>query len=300
MQLKNLSSFVKVAQLGSFHAAAKQLHTSQPAISARINSLENELGVQLLDRDSSGTRLTSRGLQLLPLAKKMVALHLEMKEQLKEVLPERGSVRIGVSDTLAHLWLTELLALWQKRLPLMEFEICVDVSASLSSQLQQHHLDLALVVGESQAPQVHSQALVQYPQCWVANPILAAELSAGHNGPLGLAELSQHPLLSFPRDSQPWLQLQQTLSEAGIEDTRVHCCGSIANLLPMAKPGLGAALLPKPVAVEALNAGKLVSLDVRPTPAELSFYSGWRRDDNRSLPSVLSDIARDIIGQNAT
>ncbi|HCI02056.1 MAG TPA: LysR family transcriptional regulator, partial [Oceanospirillaceae bacterium] len=72
MRIRNLNSFIKVAKLGSFHVAATQLHTSQPAISARIATLEDELGVRLFKRDQSGTQLTTRGMQLLPFAERLV------------------------------------------------------------------------------------------------------------------------------------------------------------------------------------------------------------------------------------
>ena len=46
VRIRNLNSFIKVATLGSFHGAATQLHASQPAISARIATLEEDLGVK--------------------------------------------------------------------------------------------------------------------------------------------------------------------------------------------------------------------------------------------------------------
>ena len=95
MRLRNLNSFVKVARLGSFHAAANQLHATQPAISARINALEDELGAQLFVRDKSGTRLTPRGTQLLPYAEKLLAISQEMKQQIQEDSPQKGNLRIG-------------------------------------------------------------------------------------------------------------------------------------------------------------------------------------------------------------
>ncbi|WP_299771424.1 LysR family transcriptional regulator [uncultured Pseudoteredinibacter sp.] len=293
MQIKNLISFVKVAQLGSFHAAAKQLHSSQPAISARINSLENELGVQLFERDASGTRLTSRGQQLLPLAQKMCSLQQDMKEQLRDVLPERGIARIGVSDTLAHLWLTSMLSRWQERLPLMEFEICVDVSNNLNQQLLKHQLDLAFVVGPRQSDELCSEPLIEYPLCWVSSPSLAGNW----HGQISLAELSKHPLLSFPRNSLPGSQLQRMLDEAELDEVRLHSCSSLANLLPLAEQGLGSALIPEAAASKALQNGKLEKLDVKPSPAPLPFISCWRADDDRHLAPLLAQIALEIVAQ---
>ncbi len=131
MRIRNPNSFIKVASLGSFHAAAQQLHASQPAISARIAALEETLGVQLFQRDKSGTRLTERGAQLLPYARKLVAIHDEMKLQLLDDTPQKGVMRIGVADTLAHLWMAPLLTQWRELFPLMEFELTMDLSQEL-------------------------------------------------------------------------------------------------------------------------------------------------------------------------
>ncbi|MBB6520881.1 LysR family transcriptional regulator [Pseudoteredinibacter isoporae] len=299
MQIKNLISFVKVAQLGSFHAAAKHLHSSQPAISARINSLENELGVQLFERDASGTRLTTRGQQLLPLAQRMCSLQEDIKKQLHDVLPERGVARIGVSDTLAHLWLTELLTRWQETLPLMEFEISVDVSTNLHQQLMRHQLDLAFIVGPKQSDELCSEPLVEYPLCWVANPELAKTLIDNKQSSLNLQSLVEYPLLSFPRNSLPGIQLQHALDNAHIEQARVHSFSSISNLLPLAEQGLGIALVPEAAASEALGAGRLHSLNVSPSPAPLPFIGCWRQDDERHLAPLLNQIATEIIEPGA-
>ncbi|WP_315982952.1 LysR family transcriptional regulator [Aliamphritea spongicola] len=69
MRIRNLNTFVKIARLGSFHAAAQHLHATQPAISARITALENELGAQLFIRDKSGTRLSPGAYSYCPMQK---------------------------------------------------------------------------------------------------------------------------------------------------------------------------------------------------------------------------------------
>lgn len=299
MQIRNLQTFVKVFQLGSFHAAAKHLHTSQPAVSARINSLENELGVMLFERDKSGTRLTARGQQLLSYAEKIVATAEQMKDQVKDLLPERGVIRIGVSDTLAYLWLSDILRHWQQQFPLMEFEINVDVSSTLCKQLKQQQLDLALVVDEDSNTELHQQALCQYPQVWVAQPGLAEKFTGSS---IVLEQLLLQPILSFPKNTRPWQQLQQLLNSCNnpalLEQLRLHSCSSLANLLPLAEQGIGIALLPEPTVAKALAEGRLKQLTVEAPAAILNFCACWRKNDERILPSVLCNAAREIIGKS--
>jgi DNA-binding transcriptional LysR family regulator len=63
----------------------------------------------LFKRDQSGTRITARGMQLQPYAEKLVAISTEMKAQLRTNVPKQGTLRIGIADTLAYLWLDVLL-----------------------------------------------------------------------------------------------------------------------------------------------------------------------------------------------
>ena len=71
MELYQLRSFAAVAELGHLTRAAERLHISQPAVSAQIKALEDELGVTLFERVSSGMVLTSAGRKLLPAAEKV-------------------------------------------------------------------------------------------------------------------------------------------------------------------------------------------------------------------------------------
>ena len=65
MELYQLRTFAAVAELGHLTRAAEQLHISQPAVSAQVRALEEELGVVLFERSSSGMQLTPAGRQLL-------------------------------------------------------------------------------------------------------------------------------------------------------------------------------------------------------------------------------------------
>jgi DNA-binding transcriptional LysR family regulator len=290
MRLRNLNTFIKVASLGSFHAAAQQLHATQPAISARINTLEEELGTQLFIRDKSGTRLSSRGVQLLPYAKKLLAISQEMKQQISDQNPQKGTLRIGITDTLANLYLSPLLKHWQQQHPLMSFELISDVTPTLTRQLQENQLDLALMVaGNNDQPELVTEPLCSYPQHWVATPERLVE-----NPVTSIEELSHSPILSFPRDTRPWDYLQQLFRP--LDETPVfHTCSSVANLLTLTLQGVGMALLPAPIVKEHLAKGMLVEFSPGPTPPELAFCACWRLDDDRILPQLLAQSGREII-----
>ena len=85
MELYQLRSFAVVAELGHLTRASERLHLSQPALSAQIKALEDELGVTLFERTPSGMVLTSAGRALLPEAEKVLAAAQALAQLLQEL-----------------------------------------------------------------------------------------------------------------------------------------------------------------------------------------------------------------------
>lgn len=291
MRLRNLNSFIKVATLGSFHGAASQLHASQPAISARIATLEEELGVKLFKRDQSGTKLTARGRQLLPFAERLVAISSEMKAQLQDDAPQQGVFRIGIADTVAHLWLRDLLKVWREQHPLIQFELTIDLSLSLYKQLEEHQLDLALMVYTGQAVSVNTQPLSSLPQVWVGSSHFAK------NSPsMDINTLSRCPILSFPAATGPGKHLQELFSQV-LEKPKFHTSNSVSGLLAMAEQGAGIALLPQPIVEDALKNERLIAFNIDPAPPKLKFLL-WLASRRRSFITAIISRQRQSTGES--
>jgi DNA-binding transcriptional LysR family regulator len=110
MELYQLRSFAAVAELGHLTRAAERLHVSQPALSAQIKALEDELSVALFERGASGMTLTAAGRQLLPEAERVIAAAQTMKSEALALRGEvTGRIRLGtVADPefirLAECW----------------------------------------------------------------------------------------------------------------------------------------------------------------------------------------------------
>ena len=100
MELYQLRSFAAVAEFAHLTRAAEKLHISQPAVSAQIKALEDELGVVLFERTPSGMVLTSAGRKLLPEAEKVIAAAQVLRSRARAIKGEvSGRVRVGtVSD----------------------------------------------------------------------------------------------------------------------------------------------------------------------------------------------------------
>lgn len=116
MQLKSLRLFMAVAETGSFVAAAKQLYTVQSNVTAHIKKLEEELGVQLIQR-AGRVRPTSAGLALVAYAERMLTAHDEAVSLFKGQDKTSGRLRIGAMETTTALRLPPLLAAYHAAQP---------------------------------------------------------------------------------------------------------------------------------------------------------------------------------------
>src|SRR3954465_3832370 len=123
LNLVQLDTFLAVARAGSFHGAARELNSTQPAISTRIAQLEQTLGVRLFERTTRSCQLTPRGHSLVNHALRVFAATSDLKLGVGNRDVISGVVRIGVVDTIAMTTLPEIVRQTQTRLPLVDLRI---------------------------------------------------------------------------------------------------------------------------------------------------------------------------------
>src|SRR5216684_3747145 len=118
MNLRHLSVFHGIAKAGSVNAAARLLHTSQPAVSRELRTLEERLGVLLFDRLPRGMRLTEAGQVLLNYAGRIFGLDEAAERAIRELADlEGGQLAIGASNTLGTYLLPAFIASFHTRYP---------------------------------------------------------------------------------------------------------------------------------------------------------------------------------------
>src|SRR2546428_13394458 len=100
MDLRRLEVFAKVAELGSFSRAADALSLTQPTVSEHVRALEDELGVQLLDRLGRGATPTHAGRLLLGYARRMLALQREARQALDQFPGRLSGQLVGGGSTI--------------------------------------------------------------------------------------------------------------------------------------------------------------------------------------------------------
>ena len=104
MELKNLDTFIQVAELCSFTKAAEKIGCSQSTVSFQIKQLEASLGIQLFERINHTVTLTTKGREVLQYAHSINKLTHELEKQISEENDVSGHIRIAMADSLCS-WL---------------------------------------------------------------------------------------------------------------------------------------------------------------------------------------------------
>jgi DNA-binding transcriptional LysR family regulator len=148
MNLRHLSVFHGVAKAGSVNAAARLLHTSQPAISRELRTLENRLGVPLFDRLPRGMRLTEAGQVLLGYAEHIFGLEAAAERAIRELADlEGGHLAIGASNTLGTYLLPAFVASFHTRYPKVSLNLQVGNTQEIVKGVLDSRFALGFVEG---------------------------------------------------------------------------------------------------------------------------------------------------------
>jgi DNA-binding transcriptional LysR family regulator len=161
-----MRSFLAVADAGSVTAAAGRLFRTQGAVSLQVKRLEDSLGQPLFDRQARGVVLTPRGEQLVPYARRVVALLDEAALALREK-PLVGPVRVGIPDEYSATVLPRALAAFDERHEGVEVSVRCDHSAAQMQALEADELDLAVIYDWSYTE--GGEVLCIDPTVWVTS-----------------------------------------------------------------------------------------------------------------------------------
>ena len=177
MHLDELESFIQVARLRSFSAAAQQLHISQPAMSKRIQSLETQLGVSLFDRLGKRVRLTPAGELLVGKANAILDLSRDMERDVGNLAQTvKGRLSMATSHHIGLHRLSPVLQRFTQQYPEVELDIKFEDSEVAHKLVRAGDIELAVVTlnpaGEQEQPDLDTKTIWQDPLCFVnARPL---------------------------------------------------------------------------------------------------------------------------------
>lgn len=272
MDTRQLRAFLAVVETGGISAAAERLGYAQSSVSDQVRTLERDLGTPVLNRTSIGTVPTEAGQRLLPYARRMLDLDVEMR---RSVSGQRPLLRIGALQSLADEWLPEVLTAFDHGAAgpdTADVTLTVTSRTRLTEELQEGRLDAVFTLDSGPA--------YDGPTAVVGTDRVVLVTSPSH--PLA----SVHPLTLDDVRNTEFLVTEigciyrQLFDECGRDlgpSLKIAMItGSLNALRRLTMNGRGAALLPRYSVAAELEAGDLVMLDLKEGLAPLTIEARWR------------------------
>ncbi|QCG95711.1 LysR family transcriptional regulator [Azospirillum sp. TSA2s] len=288
MDLKSLEIFIWTMRLGGFRRAAERLNTTQPAVSARIAQLQDELGVVLFERVGRRVAPTPQAMVLLTYAEKMMALRSELLTAVADRSAIRGVIRLGVAETVVHTWLSQLIERLNALYPAVSLEIEVETSPSLRDALARHELDVAVMLASYTDVRFRTIPVGNYPLGWVASPALSLPAE-----PVSLADLAAWPIITFSRTTQPYGVIREMFSSIGLP-VRMFGNSSLASVVRMAVDAVGVSVIPTVIVQRELAEGRLRLIRSQAPLPGMTFCAAHSATAENHMASVVADLAAEV------
>jgi DNA-binding transcriptional LysR family regulator len=269
MNLRHLLVFHGVAKAGSVNAAARLLHTSQPAVSRELRTLEERLGVQLFDRLPRGMRLTEAGRVLLDYAERIFGLDDAAERAIRDLADlEGGQLAIGASNTVGTYLLPAFVASFHTRYPKVSLTLEVDNTQEIVKGVLESRFVLGFVEGRIRDEAIEAREFRRDRILAVAAP----QHSLAKARALTVRSLAESPSIM----REPGSGTREIVERAFARHRLALHCGLQINsseaLKRAAMEGGGIGWISELCVVEELRSGRLVALKTPRLALERPLY----------------------------
>lgn len=275
MELRNINTFLHIAELHSFSRTARQLGYSQSAVSAQIAQLEAELGTPLFDRVGKTVRLTGAGETFLGYARSLLTTAQQAQAALQPDQQVSGVLRIALADSVCSTFLPGLLQRYHASCPKVELVLHTATDDEMEQWLSTNRIDLAYTFDQPIVqPNFVLAADKVEPVCFVAPP----DHPLAQQPSVTLEELTRQDFLLTERGMSYRDALDQCLAAQGLAVRPYLELGSAALLCQMVERGMGLSFLPEYIVRDALAGGTLARLKVPQCQIEMHRQLFYHRD----------------------
>ena len=292
MDLRNLHTFVQVAESGSFTRAAEKLGYSQPTVSIQIRQLEQELGVMLFDRIGHTVRLTDKGHEALQHAQRICHMCQEMTLEAGEDTAPRGLIRLAMADSMCAPLVLRGVSRFQKQYPHVSLRIMTAGTGELFSLLDHNEADIVCTLDNHI---YNTNYVIANEEKIGVHFVIAADHPLARAEHITIEELLAQPFLLTEQGMSYRRLMDELLARDSLEIRPVLEIGRADIICDLVEHGMGASLLPDYVTEESVRKGTLVRLNVpRYEPdlwKQLLYHRDkWLSPQMRSVITHLSGI----------
>lgn len=261
MNLKRLQTFVDVADRRCFSKVAAMMNVTQSGISRQIKALEQEVGVQLLNRNTSFVELTPAGRIVYSRALSLLAEWEQILHECHGLKQElSGTLKIGASTIPGTYLLPRIIKSFQDQYPKVEFSVLIDDSSAILTKLENRQIDMAVVGRKPEQSHIQAQSIAEDRLVLIGN--------RPEQRITKLEEIKQWPIIVREKGSGTRTAMDQSLKQHGIQPEELHYAAEVSStesILAMVEAGIGVSFVSNWSVAQTLMRPNLTILYELPT-----------------------------------
>lgn len=259
MDIKNLLTFIQVAELNSFTKAAQVLGYSQSTVSSQIKQLETELNCQLFERIYHTIALTDKGKEVLNYAHQMTKLTAELENSIQDLSSIHGHVHLALADSLTYSLLKEKFVEFVKKYPYITLKITPAGTQDLFRLLNHNEVDMILTLDSH----IYDKEYVIVKEEKIsARFVVSVHHDLAKKDVVSIEELITHAFILTEKGMSYRRIFDEMLAERSLEVEPILELGSTQLICSLVEQGIGVSLLPEYVTQHLVQEGKLKYLEV--------------------------------------
>jgi DNA-binding transcriptional LysR family regulator len=258
VDLGQIEAFVQVAQHRSFSKAAEALFLTQPSVTARIQSLERDLGEALFERNGRGVRLTEMGTAFLPFARRALKALQDGRDAIEGMRNlDIGTLKLGSALTVSTYVLPKILKKYCSTYPGVEVSVHTGRSEQVLQMVLQDEVHCALE-RTVHHPEIATVPLYEDDLLLVAAP----DHRFAQRKSVTVEEVGREQLILFDRGSSYNALIQGVFRQHGIVPRTLMEMDTIEGTKKMVEEGMGIALLPKVSTEREIELGRILPISM--------------------------------------
>lgn len=282
MNLSRLLTFHEAAEALNFSVAAQKLSITQPAVSAQIHNLEEDLGVKLFTRIGKIIALSEAGEVLRTYSRRIFRTLDEAESVMNELrLVRRGTLKVGTTPTYAGHIMPPLLTKFQAEFPLVKVVLNEGSSLDIAKRVAKLEIEVAVVAFSGSVKNVLFDLLGREELVLVLSP---SHPLADHKN-IPVKSLAKEKFILREKGSSTRLIMRDLFRQHRINPPIVFETSNADFIKEQVANGMGLSFLTHSAVSEELASGRLATAVLKETRIELEIYSAVRQGHDLSQPA---------------
>lgn len=294
MDIKQLRSFVHIAELGSLSRAAERLNLSQPALSRQLNLLEESLDTKLLERTGRGVKLTEAGQMLAERARVILTdlarLEADLSARSSQVT---GHVHVGVPPSAGIVITGALIENLRDRYPDLNVTVAEDLTGDVQEGLLSGRIDIGILHDGMISRSLYAEPLWREDLFLISHPSQVGEQETE----IAYEDVLSLPLIMPTNKHGLRAMMQEAAFRAGRPLTPVVEADALRVLIDLVTRNLGHTVLPRSSLVQELSTGRLTARRITNPQLSRKVMLSWLQERPLSAGGkAVVDTLRDLAG----